>query len=78
MLMKPGAKWQLFVPPDLAYGAEPQPGIPAGSLLIFDVELLSVKLERPPGGASGAAATPPPPRPTSRRPRLATTDRARW
>jgi len=43
VLMKPGAKWQLFVPPELAYGASPKPGIPGGSLLIFEVELLSVK-----------------------------------
>jgi FKBP-type peptidyl-prolyl cis-trans isomerase len=43
VLMKPGAKWQLFVPADLAYGASPRPGIPPESLLIFDVELLSVK-----------------------------------
>jgi FKBP-type peptidyl-prolyl cis-trans isomerase FklB len=43
VLMKPGSKWQLFVPPDLAYGTSPRPGIPGGSLLIFDVELLSIK-----------------------------------
>jgi FKBP-type peptidyl-prolyl cis-trans isomerase FklB len=43
VLMKPGAKWELFIPPDLAYGDKPRPGIPAGSLLIFDVELLSAK-----------------------------------
>lgn len=42
-LMKPGAKWQLWIPPDLAYGDSPKPGIPAASLLSFDVELLSVK-----------------------------------
>jgi FKBP-type peptidyl-prolyl cis-trans isomerase len=53
-LMKPGAKWVLYVPPDLGYGASPKPGIPGGSLLIFDVELLSVK-------PSGAAAAPPMP-----------------
>jgi FKBP-type peptidyl-prolyl cis-trans isomerase FklB len=52
VLMKPGAKWQLFVPPELAYGAAPRPGIPGGSLLIFEVELLSVK-------SSGAPAAPP-------------------
>jgi FKBP-type peptidyl-prolyl cis-trans isomerase FklB len=42
-LMKPGAKWQLFVPPGLAYG-EPgmPPGIPPSSTLVFEVELLSV------------------------------------
>jgi FKBP-type peptidyl-prolyl cis-trans isomerase FklB len=54
VLMKPGAKWQLFVPPELAYGATPKPAIPGGSLLIFDVEMLSVK-------SSGAAAAPSPP-----------------
>jgi FKBP-type peptidyl-prolyl cis-trans isomerase FklB len=43
VLMKPGAKWQLVIPPDLAYGSRPRPGIPPGSLLIFEVELLSVK-----------------------------------
>jgi FKBP-type peptidyl-prolyl cis-trans isomerase len=41
-MMKPGAKWQLFVPPELGYGASFKPGIPVGSLLIFDVELVSV------------------------------------
>ena len=56
VLMKPGAKWQLFVPPELAYGARPQPGIPGGSLLIFDVELVSVK----PSGAPAAPAKPTP------------------
>lgn len=47
-LMKPGAKAQLFVPPDLAYGRAGRPSIPGGSLLIFDVELLSIgKLTAP-------------------------------
>lgn len=41
-LMKPGAKWRLFVPPELAYGSTPRPGIPPNSLLVFDVELLSI------------------------------------
>jgi FKBP-type peptidyl-prolyl cis-trans isomerase FklB len=48
-MMKPGAKWQLFVPPELAYGAAPRPGIPGNSVLIFDLELLSVRaLPAPP------------------------------
>ncbi len=66
VMMKPGAKWELFVPPDLGYGASPKPGIPAGSVLIFDVELVSVKA----GGASAAppakSGTQPPPPPTSK------------
>jgi FKBP-type peptidyl-prolyl cis-trans isomerase len=57
VLMKPGAKWQLFVPPELAYGNNPKPGIPGGSLLIFDVELVSVKPKDNP-----AALTPAPPK----------------
>ena len=55
VLMKPGAKWQLFVPPELAYDATPRPGIPAGSLLNFEVELVSVK----PGDAAPAAVPAP-------------------
>jgi FKBP-type peptidyl-prolyl cis-trans isomerase FklB len=58
VLMKPGAKWQLFVPPELAYGARAQPGIPGGSLLIFDVELVSVK-----SSAAPAAPAKPAPQP---------------
>jgi FKBP-type peptidyl-prolyl cis-trans isomerase len=50
-LMKPGAKWQLFVPPELAYDANSRPPIPPGSLLVFDVELLSVA---PPAPAAPA------------------------
>jgi FKBP-type peptidyl-prolyl cis-trans isomerase len=42
-LMKPGAKWQLFVPADLAYGDGGRPNIPPGSALIFETELVSVQ-----------------------------------
>jgi FKBP-type peptidyl-prolyl cis-trans isomerase len=41
-LMKPGARWQLFIPPKLAYGNDSSPPIPPGSLLVFTVELLKV------------------------------------
>jgi FKBP-type peptidyl-prolyl cis-trans isomerase len=58
MLMKPGASYELFVPPDLAYGSQPKPTIPANSVLIFDVELLSVKAKSAPAPAGAPAATP--------------------
>jgi FKBP-type peptidyl-prolyl cis-trans isomerase len=41
-MMKPGAKWQLFVPPELAYDVNTPATIPPGSLLVFDIELLKV------------------------------------
>jgi FKBP-type peptidyl-prolyl cis-trans isomerase FklB len=44
-IMKPGAKWQLFVPPDLGYGEQNVPGIEPNSVLIFEVELISVDKE---------------------------------
>ncbi len=54
-LMKPGAKYQLFIPPSLAYDERsPSPEIPPGSMLLFDVELVSVKHPAP------AAAAPHP------------------
>ena len=57
VMMKPGAKWQLFVPPELAYGAAPRHGIPGGSLLIFDLELQSFKAS--PAPPKVAAQDPP-------------------
>lgn len=43
-LMKPGAKWELFIPADLAYGAYGSaPAIPPGAALRFEVELLEVQ-----------------------------------
>ena len=52
-LMKPGAKYQFWIPPQLGYDMRSQGPIPPGSLLVFEVELLSSK--------PAAAATPPAP-----------------
>ncbi len=47
VLMKPGAKWELFIPPNLAYDVNSPPSIPPGSMLKFDVELIKVKQPTP-------------------------------
>jgi len=42
-MMKPGAHWQLYLPPDLAYGQRGAGGqIGPNAVLVFDVELLEV------------------------------------
>jgi FKBP-type peptidyl-prolyl cis-trans isomerase len=65
VLMKPGARWELYVPAELAYGSNPRPGIPANSVLIFEVEVLSAKAGASAGGATPAPGTPPPHKPVA-------------
>jgi FKBP-type peptidyl-prolyl cis-trans isomerase FklB len=60
-LMPAGSRWQIVVPPDLAYGERgvPRAKIPPNAALVFDVELLAVKepgYQAPP--ASKSVVTP--------------------
>lgn len=40
--MRVGDRWELYIPAEQGYGKFNQPGIPGGSTLIFDIELLGV------------------------------------
>lgn len=40
--MKVGDKWEVYIPADMGYGKFSQPSIPAGSTLIFEIELLGI------------------------------------
>lgn len=42
-LMPVGSKWQLFIPPQLAYGDRVVGGIAPNAMLIFEVELISIQ-----------------------------------
>ena len=37
-----GDKWDLYIPAEMGYGRFSQPGIPGGSTLIFEIELLGI------------------------------------
>ena len=37
-----GDKWEFYIPAEMGYGRISQPGIPGGSTLIFEIELLGI------------------------------------
>jgi FKBP-type peptidyl-prolyl cis-trans isomerase FklB len=54
-LMKEGAKWQLFIPSELAYGDKPRGRtIPPNAALIFEIELLEILDAKVPSSPSKA------------------------
>ncbi len=55
-----GGKIKLYIPPHLAYGDDPKPGIPPSSTLVFDVEVLDIKAADTPEPAPAAAGAPAP------------------
>lgn len=40
--MRVGDRWEIYIPAEQGYGRFGQPGIPGGSTLVFDIELLGV------------------------------------
>ncbi len=56
--MRPGAKWILYVPPDLGYGAHAFGRLPPNSVLTYELELLSVTpatTSAPPSSVGGVS-----------------------
>lgn len=59
-LMPVGSKWQLFIPSELAYGARGAgQNIGPNSVLVFEVELLSIQPRTPPPALSPVGAAQP-------------------
>ena len=40
--MTVGDRWEVYIPAQMGYGSLSQPGIPGGSTLIFEIELLGI------------------------------------
>lgn len=40
--MHVGDRWEIYIPAEMGYGKFSQPGIPGGSTLIFDIELIGI------------------------------------
>jgi FKBP-type peptidyl-prolyl cis-trans isomerase len=55
-MMKAGDKWEIFLPPSLAYGEYPTSHIGPNSTLIFEIELLSFFTPSAPTSSTNSAA----------------------
>lgn len=54
-----GGKIKLYIPPQLAYGDNGNPGIPPSSTIVFEVELVDFKATPPPAAPSAPVAPVP-------------------
>jgi len=71
-LMKEGAKWQLFVPSEIAYGERGAgPNIGPNAVLIFEIELISAKEESAAPSKPGSKPGPATPKPGTPAPKPA-------
>jgi peptidylprolyl isomerase len=43
MMMPTGARWEIFLPADQAFGNDPRSPVGPGQALVFDIKLVSVK-----------------------------------
>lgn len=57
-LMKVGAKWKLFIPGEIAYGARGNRGIEPNKTLLFDIELVEIKAPAPAAAAPKGKGMP--------------------
>ncbi len=60
-LMEVGSKWEVVIPPDLAYGAEPQQKFGPNSTLVFELELVDIAKANPGLPGVGPPGVGPPP-----------------
>jgi len=49
--MREGASWQVFVPPEMAFGVRGQPPVGPNEAVSFDLKLVQIGAVEPPSGS---------------------------